>query len=59
MIAWSELKELKNDTSIIDKLEAIHSRVSGGEMHNGIESEENSIELEEFNTMIMDIESML
>jgi energy-coupling factor transporter ATP-binding protein EcfA2 len=58
-IAWGELKRLKNDHKIIDKLETIHGRVSGGEMHNGTESEENPIEVEEFKTMISDIEGML
>jgi hypothetical protein len=58
-IAWAEFKKLKNDHNIIDKLETIHGRVSGGEMHNGTESEENPIEFEEFKTMISDIESIL
>ena len=58
-IAWSELKKLKNDHNIIDKLESIHGRVSGGEMHNGTESEENPIEVEEFKTMISDVENVL
>jgi hypothetical protein len=34
-IVWAELKKLKNDSNIIDKLKTIHGRVSGGEMHNG------------------------
>ena len=58
-IAWAKLKKLKNDSNIIDKLEAIHGRVSGGEMHNGTENEENPIEVDEFNTMISDIENIL
>ena len=58
-IAWGELKKLNNDSSVIDKLEIIHGRVSGGEMHNGTESEENPIEVDEFNTMISDIENIL
>lgn len=58
-IAWSELKNLKNDSAIIDTLEAIHGRVSGGEMHNGTENEENPIEIDEFNTMISNIENIL
>lgn len=58
-IAWGELKKLKNDGVTIDKLEAIHGRVSGGEMHNGTESEENPIEVEEFKIMISDIENVL
>lgn len=58
-IAWAELKKLKNDHNIIDKLETIHGRVSGGEMHNGTENEEDRIEVEEFKTMISTIESIL
>jgi len=58
-IAWGELKKLNNDSVIIDTLNEIHSRVSGGEMHNGTENEENPIEVNEFNTMISEIESIL
>ncbi len=58
-IAWGELKKLKNDSVTVDKLESIHGRVSGGEMHNGTENEENPIEVDEFNTMISDIENIL
>ena len=58
-IAWGELKKLKNDSVTIDKLETVHGRVSGGEMHNGTENEENPLEVEEFNTMIYDIEQIL
>lgn len=57
-IAWAELKKLKNDSDTIDKLKIIHSRVSGGEMHNGVENEENPIEVNEFKEMISDIESI-
>jgi energy-coupling factor transporter ATP-binding protein EcfA2 len=58
-IAWAELKKLNNDNNIIDKLETIHGRVSGGEMHNGTENEENPIEVSEFNGMISGIEDVL
>jgi len=58
-IAWGELKKLNNNSSVIDNLETIHGRVSGGEMHNGTENEENPIEVDEFNTMISDIENIL
>lgn len=57
-IAWAELKNINNDNSVIDTLEKIHSRVSGGEMHNGTENEENPIEVDEFNIMISDIEAL-
>ena len=58
-IAWTELKKLKNDNETIDKLENIHSRASGGEMHNGTENIENPIELEEFTIMVSTIENIM
>jgi methyl coenzyme M reductase gamma subunit len=58
-IAWGEFKKMKNDNEIIDKLENIHSRASGGEMHNGRENNENPIEVEEFITMISTIENII
>ncbi len=58
-IAWGELKKLNNDSVTIDKLETLHGRLSGGAMHNGTENEENPIEIQEFNTMISDIETIL
>lgn len=58
-IAWAELKNIKNDSEIVDSLERIHGRVSGGQMHNGTERNENPIDIDEFNRMIMDIESIL
>lgn len=58
-IGWSYLKEIKNDSHIIDVLENIHGRVSGGEIHNGTEKDENPIDVEEFNEMISQIEGIL
>jgi len=57
-IAWAELKGIKNNNSIIDTLERIHSRVSGGEMHNGTERNENPIEVDEYKDMISDLENI-
>ena len=57
-IHWEDLRNLNNDSAIIDILENIHSRVSGGEMHNGVESEENPIDKEEFENMISNIENI-
>lgn len=58
-INWSELKKLNNDDNIISCLERIHSRVSGGEMHNGSERAENPIEFDEFNQMVIDLEGII
>ena len=58
-INWEELKNLNNDGVTIDKLKEIHDRVSGGEMHNGTENEDNPIEVEEFQDMLSDIENIL
>ncbi len=58
-INWDELKKLNNDESTIDLLKNIHGRVSGGEMHNGTENEENPIDVDEFNKMISDVENIL
>lgn len=58
-IAWAELKSINNDGVVIDTLERIHSRVSGGEMHNGTERNENPIEVDEYNNMILDLDKIL
>jgi energy-coupling factor transporter ATP-binding protein EcfA2 len=58
-IAWHELKKLNNDNDIIDKLKTIHSRVSGGAMHNGAEHEENPIGVGEFKDMVSDLKGIL
>lgn len=51
-INWDGLKGLINDTQTIDKLKELHSRMSGGELHNGTESRENSIEKDEFHNIL-------
>ena len=50
-IAWEELKKLCNDPSVIDKLKSVHNRASGGELHNGMEREENPIDKDEIQGM--------
>lgn len=57
-IHWDSLKGLKNEHELIDTLREIHDRVSGGEMHNGTESEENQIGKEEFDEMITKLEQL-
>ena len=46
-INWSELKKLCNDETLIDGLKYIHDRVSGGDLHNGSERENNPLDKEE------------
>ena len=50
-IDWDALAKMKTDLDIIKKLHSIHDRVSGGELHNGVEVEENPIDLDEFKDM--------
>lgn len=50
-IHWEELKKLNADTNMIDDLKAIHNRLSGGELHSGMEHEENSLEFDELKSM--------
>ena len=50
-INWNELKNLYPDGELIEQLKKIHSRASGGELHNGSEREENPVDKEEIETM--------
>ena len=49
-IQWEQLKNLNPDVTVIDKLNELFSRLSGGDLHSGIEQSDNPIdhnELEE------------
>ena len=58
-INWDELKKINPDIGIIDQLHEIHDRVSGGELHNGDEAEENPITLEELRDFVNKLENIL
>jgi len=58
-IDWNDLKQLNNSEELINTLKEVFDRVSGGEMHNGTESEENQIEKEEFDDMIVQLEAII
>ncbi len=58
-INWDGLKKLNNDEAMIIRLNGIHSRVSGGELHNGTENDENKIEKSEFEEMVLSIEGYM
>ena len=45
------MKNLYPDGELIEQLKKIHSRASGGELHNGSEREENPVDKEEIETM--------
>lgn len=46
-IEWDKLKELNADKSMIDQLQRIYNRLSGGALHSGIERNENPIGFDE------------
>lgn len=50
-IDWDGLTKLIPTSSLIYKLNEIHSRLSGGDLHNGVESLENPITKSEFMEM--------
>lgn len=58
-IAWDELQRINPDKSMIGKLRFIHDRVSGGEIHNGEESIENAVSVDEYRQFVSDLESFL
>lgn len=58
-IPWDKLKELKCSTEDIEKVRKVHGRVSGGDLHNGTESENNPIDVDEYNQLVTDLESVV
>lgn len=57
-IYWEQLKDLKPDAVLIDKLNGYYSRLSGGDLHAGIEQAENPIEYDELRNMYDDLISV-
>lgn len=58
-IHWDKLKDLKCVPENIEKMRKVHDRVSGGDLHNGAESENNPIDVDEFNQLVSDLESVI
>ncbi|QWV00072.1 AAA family ATPase [Francisella salimarina] len=58
-IHWDSLKNMIVENEFIDKLHEVHDRVSGGEIHNGTESDENPIDKEEFERMVRELENLM
>lgn len=46
-IQWDQLKTLNPNVTIIDKLSNLFSRLSGGDLHSGVEQSDNPIDYEE------------
>ena len=46
-IYWDQLKELKPDAVLIDRLKAYFNRISGGDLHAGVEQTENPVDHDE------------
>lgn len=46
-IQWEHLKTLNPDVTMIDKLNGLFSRLSGGDLHSGIEQSDNPIDHDE------------
>lgn len=46
-IQWEQLKNLNPDVTMIDKLNGLFSRLSGGDLHSGIEQSDNPIDHDE------------
>ncbi len=58
-ICWDKLKEINpSDSKIVDKLHEIHQRVSGGEIHVDLESEENPLIPSELVTILTELKSI-
>lgn len=47
-IDWDGLSNLVTDIKVISRLKEIHSRLSGGDLHNGVEVNNNPITKDEF-----------
>lgn len=58
-IKWDKLKEIAPTSSnIVDKLHEIHGRVSGGEIHVDMESEENPPTIQELQDYFNDLKAI-
>lgn len=58
-IHWGKLKELNCTSKEIEIIQKVYDRVSGGNLHNGTESENNHIEVEEFKQFLIDLEDVV
>lgn len=57
-IQWEQLKTLNPDATIIDTLKRLFDRLSGGDLHLGVESTENPIDHEELENIYNDLNGL-
>lgn len=57
-IQWDQLKKLNPDAKIIDNLRRLFERLSGGELHIGVESSENPIDHEELESIFTELQKL-
>lgn len=58
-IKWDKLKEINSTSSnVVDRLHEIHGRVSGGEIHVDMESEENPLTIQELQDFFKDLKAI-
>lgn len=57
-IQWEQLKSLNPDVSMIDKLNGLFSRLSGGDLHSGIERSDNPIDHDELEEIYKELSKL-
>lgn len=57
-INWDKLKNISNDVELIDGLKYIHGRVSGGDIHNGSERENNPLDRDEIEQLYLKLKDL-
>lgn len=57
-IQWEAISKINPAQNILDKLKKFHSRLSGGDLHNGTEFQENPITKEELQEIVNELEKI-
>ena len=57
-IQWEQLKTLNPDIAAIDKLNELFSRLSGGDLHSGVEQSYNPIDHDELEEIYNELATM-
>lgn len=58
-IYWDQLKNLKPDATLIDNLKSYYGRISGGDLHAGVEQTENPVDHDELEDIYNYLNSVL